>query len=148
MLKPPHLLKVYVDANVLFHTATASHQYTAALVLLRMAEFTLLDAVSAAYTIEEATQALKAYLPDQVSLLLQLIARSIREADNPSASLLRAYKAQAYWKDVINLAAAVEARAHALVTYNLRDYHPQSSVIRVMTPSELWQCPERPSTEG
>ena len=137
MLKPPNLLRVYVDADVLFRAATASHQYTAALVLLRLAEFTLLDLVSATYTVEEATRALKSHLPDQTSILLQLIARSIRVVDDPTQALLQVYKSQAHWKDVINLAAAVQTHAHVLVTYNQRDYHPQPGVIRVMTPGEL-----------
>ena len=137
MLKSQPLLKVYVDADVLFRAATASHQYTAALVLLRLAEFTLLDLVSATYTVEEATRALKSHLPDQTSILLQLIARSIRVVDDPTQALLQVYKSQAHWKDVINLAAAVQAQAHVLVTYNRRDYHPHLGVIRVMTPGEL-----------
>lgn len=137
MPPPQNRLKVYVDADALFRAATASHQYTAALVLLRMAEFTLLDVMSATYTIEEATRALKVYLPDQVSVLLQLIARSVRVVDDPSASALTLYQAQAHWKDVINLAAAVEAQASVLVTYNVRDYHPQPGLIRIMTPGDL-----------
>ena len=137
MLKPQPLLKVYVDADVLFRAATASHQYTAALVLLRLAEFTLLDLVTATYTVEEAARALKSYLPAQTPVLLQLIARSIRVVDAPTEALLQAHKSQAHWKDVINLAAAVQGQAHVLVTYNRRDYHPPPGVIRVMTPGEL-----------
>ncbi|MFN8485286.1 MAG: hypothetical protein U0768_19790 [Anaerolineae bacterium] len=136
-MKPQNLLRVYADADVLFRAATASHEYTAAIVLLRMAEFTLLDVVSAAYTVEEALRALRTYLPDQAPLLLQLVGRSIRVVDDPSPSLLQAYKTQAHWKDVINLAAAVDAQAHVLGTYNVRDYRPQPGVVRIMTPGEL-----------
>lgn len=136
-MQPQNLLRVYVDADVLFRAATASHEHTAAIVLLRMAEFTLLDVVSAAYTVDESLRALRAYLPDQAPLLLQLVGRSIRVVDDPPASLLQAYKAQAHWKDVINLAAAVDAQAHVLVTYNIRDYRPERSVVRIMTPGEL-----------
>ncbi len=136
-MQPQNLLRVYVDADVLFRAATALHEHTAALVLLRMAEFTLLDVVSAAYTVDEALRGLQAHLPDQAPLLLQLVGRSIRIVADPPPSLLQAYKAQAHWKDVINLAAAVEAKAHVLVTYNVRDYRPQRSVVRIMTPGEL-----------
>lgn len=137
MTPPQTLLRVYVDADVLFRAATASHDYTAALVVLRMAEFTLLDMVSAAYTIEEATRALKAHLPDQAPTLLRLVARSIRVVDDPPVSRLEAYREQAHWKDVINLAAAVEAQAHVLVTYNVRDYRLEGDALRVMTPGEM-----------
>lgn len=133
----PNLLNVYIDADVLFRAATASHQYTAALVLLRMSEFTMIDAITAVHTVEEATRSLTRYLPEQTPLLLQLIARSVRTVDNPPPHLLTAYQTQAHWKDAINLAAAVHSGAHILVTYNLQDYYPQPGVIQVMPPGQL-----------
>ncbi len=132
-----NLLRVYVDADVLFRAAAASHEHTAALVLLRMSEFTLWDAVTARYTVEEAVRSLQAYLPESVPLLLQLIAHSLRTVDDPPASLLFTYRTQAHWKDVINLAAAVHAGAHVLATYNVRDYYPPAAGIHVMTPGQL-----------
>lgn len=131
------MLKVYVDADVLFRAATASHEYTAALVLLRMAEFTLIDVVSATYTVDEATAALRRYLPDQVTSLLRLIAACMRVVDDPPASLLQTHQTQAHWKDVLNLSAAVNAQAHVLVTYNTRHYYPQTKLIQIMTPGEF-----------
>lgn len=133
----PNLLKVYVDADVLFRAATASHDYTAALVLLRLSEFTMIDAVTAVHTIEETTHSLSRYLPRQTPLLLQLIARSIRTVDNPPPALLTHYQDQAHWKDVINLAAADHADARVLVTYNRKDYYPHANSIQVMSPGQL-----------
>lgn len=133
----PKLLKIYVDADVLFRAATASHHYTAALVLLRMAEFTLIDLVTAVFTIEEAVRNLDRHLPTQTPALLQLIARSIRTIDDPPAALLQAYHRQAHWKDVVNLAAAVQAQATLLVTYNVRDYYPEADRPQIMTPGDF-----------
>lgn len=133
----PKLLKIYVDADVLFRAATASHDYTAALVLLRLSEFTLIDLVTAVYTVEEAVRSLDRYLPAQTPLLLQLVARSVRTTDDPPAALLQEYHAQAHWKDVINLAAAVQAQAPLLITYNVRDYYPASKIPQIMTPGDF-----------
>lgn len=131
------LLSVYVDADVLFRAATASHAYTAALVLLRMSEFTLIDLVTAAYTIAEAVRNLDRHLPSQTPALLQLISRSVKTTDDPPATLLQAYQDQAHWKDVINLAAAVHAQAPLLITYNVRDYYPVSTAPQIMTPGDF-----------
>lgn len=133
----PNLLRIYVDADVLFRAATASHEYTAALVVLRMAEFTLLDTVTAAYTVDEVVRNLRKRLPAQEPTLLQFLARAVRTMDDPPPQLLNTYRDQAHWKDVINLAAAVHAQASVLVTYNLGDYYPRPGVIRVMTPGQL-----------
>lgn len=131
------LLKIYIDADVLFRAATASHDYTAALVVLRMSEFTLIDLVTAAHTIEEVVRNLERFLPSQTPALLQLIARSVKTLDDPAERLLQAYHDQAHWKDVINLAAAVQAQAQLLLTYNVRDYYPASNVPQIMTPGDF-----------
>jgi hypothetical protein len=122
---------------VLFRAATASHAYTAALVLLRIGEFTLLDVVSAAYTVAEAASALERFLPNKVPSLLQLIAEAIRIVDDPPAAIVHTFQEQARKKDVINLAAAVHAEAHLLITYNVRDYFPQSGIMRIMAPGQF-----------
>ena len=131
------LLKIYIDADVLFRAATASHDYTAALVALRMSEFTLIDLVTAVHTVEEVVRNLERFLPSQTPALLQLIARSVRTMDDPPAMLLQAYHDQAHWKDVVNLAAAVQAQAQLLITYNVRDYYPVSNVPQIMTPGDF-----------
>jgi predicted nucleic acid-binding protein len=133
----PNLVSVYLDADVLFRAATASHQFTAALVALRMAEFTLVDAVTAVHTIEEAARNLGRILPRQLPTLTQLVARSIRVVDDPPPELMTAYTGQAHWKDVINLAAAVNAGSHVLLTYNVRDYYPIAPIPKVMTPGQF-----------
>lgn len=133
----PKALRIFVDADVLFRAATASPAHTAALVVLRTGEFMLTDVVSAAYTVEEAANALQRYLPDQLPTLLQLISSTVRLVDDPPAPMLQTMHNQAHRKDVINLAAAVQAEAHVLVTYNVKDYFPQSGLMRIMTPGQF-----------
>jgi hypothetical protein len=133
-MSPPKLLKAYVDADVLFRAATASHNYTASVVLLRLSEFTLIDLVTAVHAVDEAVHALERYLPERTAVLLQLVARSIRAVDNPPAALLNTYHAQAPWKDVINLATAVHTQSPFLLTFNVRDYYPAANSPKVMTP--------------
>lgn len=102
-----------------------------------MGEFTLLDVISAAYTVEEAVNALQRRLPGKRQILLELIANTVRMVDDPPAALLQIHRERAHWKDAINLAAAVHAQAHFLITYNVKDYFPQKGTLRVMTPGQL-----------
>lgn len=133
----PKALRIYVDADVLFRAATASHAHTAALVVLRTGEFALVEVISAAYTVDEAASALKRYLPAELPTLLQLITNTVRLVDDPSTKMLQTLQEQAHKKDVVNLAAAVQAQAHLLVTYNVKDYFPQPGIMRIMTPGQF-----------
>ena len=135
--RPVDQLRAFVDADVLFRAATASHDYTAALVLLRMAEFTLWDVVTAVYTLEEAIRNLRRLLPSQEGAFLQLFARSVSLIDDPTSEQIEQFETQADWKDVINLAAAALNGVHVLVTFNKRDYYPQNGPLRILTPGEL-----------
>ena len=133
------LLKVFVDADVLFRAATASHEFTAALVLLRMSEFTLIDAVTAGFTVDEAVRNIERWLPTKRPHLLRLIAHSLRIVDDPTPESLHHYRSQAHWKDVINVAAAMQSNSHVLVTFNIRHYSPVIDGMRVMTPGQMVQ---------
>lgn len=135
--KPANLVRIFVDADVLFRAATASHEYTAALVLLRLSEFTLWDVATAVYTLEEAVRNIRRFLPTQEEPFLRLFSRSIRLINDPAPEQIGAFETQADWKDVINLAAAVLADAHVLATFNKRDYAPVEGTMRILTPGEL-----------
>lgn len=134
---PSNQLRIFVDADVLFRAATASHDYTAALILLRMADFTMWDVVTAVYTLEEAVRNLRRFLPTEEETFLGLFARSVRLIDDPTTEQIEPFETQANWKDVVNLAAAALAGAHILATFNKRDYYPQDGALRVLTPGEL-----------
>ncbi len=136
-MSPLNLLKVYIDADVLFRAATAAHSQTAALVLLSMAEFTLIDLITAQYTLDEVLRNLQRYLPAQVPTLLQLCKQSIRLIENPPADFAQQFNQQAHWKAVVNLAAAVHGTARVLVTFNVRDYYPTDQRIHVLTPGQF-----------
>lgn len=135
--KPTNLVKIFIDADVLFRAATASHEYTAALVLLRLAEFTLWDVVTAVYALEEAVRNIRRFMPTQEEPFLRLFSRSVRLIDDPAPDQIGAFATQADWKDVINLAAAVLTDAHVLATFNKHDYTPEKGTMRILTPGEL-----------
>lgn len=134
---PSNRLKVYVDADVMFRAATAIHSRTGTYVLLRLADLTLIEAVTSIHTVDEAVNALGRYLPDQVPRLLELIGTAIVVNEAPPESMLDTYRTHAHRKDVVNLAAAMQAQAHVLATFNTRHYTPPPGRIRVMTPGEL-----------
>jgi hypothetical protein len=106
-------------------------------VLLRLSEFTLVDLATAVHAVDEAIHALERYLPERTAVLLQLIAHSIRTVDDPPAALLNTYHDQAHWKDVINLATAVQTQSPFLLTFNVRDYYPAANSPQIITPGQF-----------
>ena len=68
----PSLLRVFVDADVLYRATSASHQATASLAVLHLGQATVLEVVTARYTLEEALRNLKQRSPALAMDLLNL----------------------------------------------------------------------------
>ena len=133
----PSLLRVFVDADVLYRATSASHQATASLAVLHLGQATVLEVVTARYTLEEARCNLNQRSPALAMDLLNLAKESVEVVDSPPTSVISRFVGQAHPKDLPNLAAAVQADAHMLLTFNGRDYYPPPKLIRVMTPGDL-----------
>ncbi len=58
--------RVFVDADVLFAGAALPSEHSASLVILRLAEITLLDAMASQQVITEAERSLREKLPDKL----------------------------------------------------------------------------------
>jgi predicted nucleic acid-binding protein len=135
----PRKLRVFVDADVLFAGAVSSSEHGASLVVLRMAELTLIEAVTSQQVIAEAERNLVDYLPDALPAFRMLVSRCLRVVADPLPDEVAAYSGMADPKDLPILVAAVRAACPWLVTFNIRHFQPGHPPLRIGRPGELVQ---------
>lgn len=130
-------LRVFVDADVLFAGAAAPQEHSASLVLLRMAELTLIDALTSEQVIVEAERNLEHKLPAALPAFHMLVSRCIQRVPAPDADKLVAYRGLADEKDLPILVAAIMSECPFLATFNVRHYQPGSPQVRVLRPGDF-----------
>jgi len=131
--------RVFVDADVLFAGAASPSDHGASLVVLRMAEITLIEAIVSQQVITEAERNLAGYLPNVLPLFQSIVSRCLRVVPDPSPSELDSLRGLADPKDTPILAAAVRESCPWLVTFNGRHYQPGHSSVKVVRPGEFVQ---------
>jgi hypothetical protein len=131
--------RVFVDADVLFAGAASPTDHGASLVVLRMAEITLIDAVVSRQVITEAERNLAEYLPSALPSFRTIVSRCVRVVDDPQPADLVAHYGKADPKDLPILVAAVRAACPWLVTFNVRHFQPGYPTVRVLRPGEFVQ---------
>jgi predicted nucleic acid-binding protein len=138
MTTPPKP-RVFVDSDVLFAGAASSSEHGASLVLLRMAEITLIDAVVSEQVIVEVERNLVGYLPTALPMFRQLVSRCLRIVADPTAAELAVCHDLADSKDIPILAVAVREACPWLVTFNVRHFQPAHPSVKVVRPGEFVQ---------
>jgi hypothetical protein len=129
--------RVFVDADVLFAGAAAPGEHGASLVILRMAEMTLMDAVASPQVVDEAERNLADKLPAALPAFRMIVSRCLRLVPAPQPSDLAACAGLADAKDVPILAVAVREQCPWLVTFNGRHFQPGHPAVTVLTPGQL-----------
>ena len=129
--------RVFVDADVLFAGAAAPGEHGASLVVLRMAEITLIDAVASPQVVEEVERDLADKLPAALPAFRMIVSRCLRLVPAPQPSDLAACAGLADPKDVPILAAALHEQCPWLVTFNGRHFQPGHPAVTVLTPGPL-----------
>ena len=129
--------RVFVDANVLFAGAAAPTEYGASLVILRMAEITLLDAITSEQVITEVERNLTAKLPQALSRFRLLVDRCLQVVPDPSPDALSKHTGSADPKDLPILVAALREGCPWLVTFNVRHFEPGYPDVETLRPGEL-----------
>lgn len=135
----PSKPRVFVDADVLFAGAASPSEHGASLVVLRMAEITLIDAIASEQVIVEATRNLAAFLPMAVPLLEQIIKSCLQVVRDPLPQDVAQHAGLADPKDLPLLVAALREQCPWLVTFNIRHYQPGHTSIKVVRPGEFIQ---------
>jgi hypothetical protein len=134
-----HKPRVFVDADALFAGAASPSEHGASLVVLRMAEITLIDALASQQVVAEAERNLADYLPAALPAFRMIVSRCLRVVPDPSPADLMPYAGLADPKDLPILVAAAREGCAWLVTFNVRHYRPGHPPVAVVQPGEFVQ---------
>jgi len=126
-----------VDADVLFAGSVAPSQHGASLMVLRLAEITLIEAVASQQVITEAERNLAEKLPDALPAFRLIVSRCLRIAPDTDLAEVAPFAGMADPKDLPILVAAVREGCPWLVTFNVRHFQPGHPAVRVLPPGEL-----------
>jgi len=129
--------RVFVDANVLFAGAASPSEHSASLVILRLAEITLIEALASEQVIVEAERNLAEKLPQALPAFRLIVSRCLRVVPDPQPADLRAHAELADPKDLPILVAAIREDCPWLVTFNVRDFQPGHPAVTVLRPCEF-----------
>lgn len=129
--------RLFVDADVLFAGSAAPSQHGASLVLLRLAEITLIEALTSQQVIAEVERNLTAKLPAALPAFHMIVSRCLQVVPDPRPDQIQAYAGCAHPADLPILVAALDHRCPWLVTFNLRHFQPGHPAINVLPPGEF-----------
>jgi len=133
----PRKPRVFVDADVLFAGAAGPSEQGASLLVLRMAEITLIEAVTSQQVLAEAERNLAGKLPQALPAFRLIVNRCLRAVPDPTPADLEPYAGLADPKDLPILAAALREGCPWLVTFNVRHFQPGHPDVAVLRPGEF-----------
>lgn len=129
--------RIFVDADVLFAGATGPCEYWASLVVLRMAEITLIEAIASRQVIVEAERNLKEKFPLAFSTFNLLVDGCLTIVEDPGREDLLRHEGAADPKDLPILVAAIQHDCSWLVTHNSRHFLPGHPDVDMVEPGAL-----------
>ncbi len=130
-------VRVFIDADVLFAGAASPSEHSASLLILTLAEITLIEAITSEQAIIEAERNLKRKMPRATPVFHHLVARSLTVTPAPTPEEVKALAGAADHKDLPILVAAIKARCDWLVTFNIRHFKPGHPDITVLRPGDF-----------
>ena len=137
--KSPTKPRVFIDADVLFAGAASPNEHSASNLVLRMAELTLIEAVTSEQVITEAERNLLNKLPKAIPAFQLLLSRCLTIVEDPEPAEIAGYVGSADREDLPILVAAIKVRSSMLATFNIRHYQPGHPAVTVMKPGDLVQ---------
>lgn len=134
--------RVFVDADVLVAGAASPADHSASLLVLRLGEAGLLDAVTSAQAAEEARRNVAENFGVEraeraADRLRRLVGVALRVVPDPSRDEVAAHLGKANPKDLPLLVAAIRERCPLLVTFNGRHFVPGDPSVEVLDPGAL-----------
>lgn len=132
--------RVLIDADVLLAACASPSEQGASLVILRLAEITLIEAITCEQVVNEVRRNLAAKLPAALPLFETILRRSLDVLPDPSPAEVTRYSGLAHAGDLPILAAADLAHCHWLVSFNVRYFQPGCSGVAVVRPGEFVLC--------
>lgn len=137
MIQPAEGIRVFFDADVIFAGSASPREHGASLVLLRMAEITLIKGITSRQVIDEVERNLSAKIPAAMPAFQMIRSRCLTIVENPGKAEILKYQGRADEKDLPILVAAREENCSLLTSYNIKHYQPGISGISVLTPGDL-----------
>lgn len=129
--------RVFVDADVLFAGSVSPSEQSASLLVLRLAEITLIDAITSEQVLTEVERNLANKFPKALPAFQHLVSRCLQIVSDPDSEVLRDYQGMADPKDLPILIACLLADCPWLVTFNLRHYQPGHPEVNVLRPGDF-----------
>jgi len=129
--------KVFIDADVLFAGSAAPSQHGASLVVLSMAEITLLEAYASQQVVAEVERNLVSRLPNALPAMHMILSRCLIVVPDPQPEELIPYAGLANAADLPILVAALTSGCPWLVSFNRRHYLPGHPAVTVLPPGEF-----------
>ncbi|MFQ5421211.1 MAG: PIN domain-containing protein [Anaerolineae bacterium] len=133
----PNKPRLFVDADVLFAGVAFPQEHSASLVVLRVAEITLVDAVTSQQAVEEARRNLAEKIPEALPAFALIVQRCLRVAPAPTVAEITPFTGLADLKDLPILVAAIQTESPYLVTFNTRHYQPGHPDVMILRPGEF-----------
>jgi hypothetical protein len=133
----PHKPRLFIDADVLFSGAVAPAEHSASLVILRLAEITLIEAIASEQVIVETERNLVIKFPAALPAFHLLVQRCLRIVPSPLPQELLPYRGLADEKDLPILVAALQNKSAWLVSFNVRHFQPGHPDVKVLRPGEV-----------
>ena len=135
----PEKPRIFIDADVLFAGSASPQQYSASLVILRMAEITLVKAITSQQVITEVERNLEQKFPAALVTFRMLVSRCLQVLPDPTLQEVDTLTGLADPKDLPILAAAVKHNCQYLTTYNTKHFQPGTPTLTVLPPGDLVQ---------
>jgi hypothetical protein len=133
----PQKPRLFIDADVLIAGSSSPTDHSASLLVLRLAEITLIEALAAEQVVTEANRNLEAKLPLALPAFRHLVSRCLTIVPDPGPRDLASYQGMADPKDLPILVAAIREGCTWLVTFNIRHYKPGHPDIKIFQPGEF-----------
>ena len=135
----PALIKprIFIDADVLLSGSASPYENSASLVLLRMGEITLIEALTSDQVITEVTRNLAEKMPNGLAAFSFLVRKSLQVVPDPAIAELEPFWGKADPKDLPILVAALRENCSFLATFNVRHFKPDYGSLTVLKPGDL-----------
>jgi hypothetical protein len=137
MSEQPPRLRVFISTDVLSAGAASPNAHSAGVIVLQVAEITLIDAITSEQVISEVKRNLETKVPCASATFELLVNRSLTVVSSPSREDLNAYRGLADPENPPILVAAIQARSSWLVRFNTRHYGPGHPHVTVVRPGKL-----------
>ena len=131
--------QVFIDADAIFASAASGSEHGASLVVMRLAEITLIELFTSRQVITEVERNLQKKMPTALPAFQLLCQKSVTMVRNPTPLELTTYQGQADPKDLPILVVALQTKCRWFLTFNLRHYYPSTDSISIVRPGKFIQ---------